>query len=70
MEANQLTVADVACGRFAVCLRDREAAARGRRARQRMVELYSPEALGRQLGKEFDRLKALLRCALIKLLLC
>jgi hypothetical protein len=37
------------------------AAAKGRRARERMATKYSPDALGFILAKEFQRLKDMLR---------
>ncbi|KAL6764678.1 hypothetical protein V8C86DRAFT_1361810 [Haematococcus lacustris] len=44
----------------------RTAAAKGKRARQRMVKLYSPEAVGRLIAAEHDRLTQLLRSGTCK----
>ncbi|KAL6761224.1 hypothetical protein V8C86DRAFT_3088762 [Haematococcus lacustris] len=44
----------------------RTAAAKGKRARQRMVKLYSPEAVGRLIAAEHERLTQLLRSGTCK----
>ncbi|GFH12556.1 uncharacterized protein HaLaN_08268, partial [Haematococcus lacustris] len=44
----------------------RTAAAKGKRARQRMVKLYSPEAVGRLIAAEHKRLTQLLRSGTCK----
>jgi hypothetical protein len=41
------------------------AAAKGRRARERMVSLYSPEVLGRTIAAEYDRIRQMLRCVCV-----